>query len=81
MARRLIDISVTLESGIKSDPDFMVPKIDYATHEATTGDICAFFPGLTKDDLPEAANVPTWCRHWLRFRPVRNKRTLIVTGQ
>jgi kynurenine formamidase len=52
MARRFIDISVTLRSDIKSDPDFMVPQIDYSTHANTNGDICDFFPGLTKDDLP-----------------------------
>ena len=33
MARRFIDISVTLENGIKSDPDFMIPKITYDTHD------------------------------------------------
>src|ERR1700730_9082721 len=54
MARRFIDISVTLENGIKSDPDFMIPRIKYDTHEKTTGDICAFFPGLTENELPEA---------------------------
>jgi len=54
MARRFIDISITLENGIKSDPDFMIPRIKYDTHEKTTSDICAFFPGLTKNELPEA---------------------------
>lgn len=53
MARRFVDISVTLENGIKSDPPFMIPQISYDTHATTTDDICAFFPGLTKDDLPE----------------------------
>lgn len=53
MARRFVDISVPLESGIKSDPEFMLPEITYHTHENTAGQIADFFPGLTKDDLPE----------------------------
>ena len=35
MPRRLIDISVPLESGIKSDPEFMLPKITYHAHKET----------------------------------------------
>jgi kynurenine formamidase len=53
MARRFIDISVALRTDVKSDPEFMLPKIDYQTHGETTADICAFFPGLTAGDLPE----------------------------
>ena len=29
MARRIVDISVPLESGIRSDPPFMQPEIQY----------------------------------------------------
>ena len=34
MPRRLIDLSVALETGIKSDPEFMLPKINYLTTDA-----------------------------------------------
>ena len=53
MARRFIDISVALESGIKSDPDFMLPKITYHAHKETAPQLCALFPGLTPDQLPD----------------------------
>ncbi|HEX9835625.1 MAG TPA: cyclase family protein [Alphaproteobacteria bacterium] len=53
MARQIIDISVTLQEGIKSDPDFMLPKIAYETHDKTQDQICAFFPGLKPADLPD----------------------------
>ena len=53
MSRRLVDISVPLESGIKSDPEFMLPKITYHAHEETAQDLCGMFPGMTPDLLPE----------------------------
>ena len=53
MPRRFIDISVPLESGIKSDPDFMLPKITYHPHKETAAQLCALFPGLEPDQLPE----------------------------
>ena len=53
MTRRLVDISVSLDAGIKSDPDFMLPKIDYHAHQGTAEQLCAFFPGLTRQDLPD----------------------------
>lgn len=53
MARRIVDISVALESGIKSDPEFMLPQIKYEAHDETARQVCMFFPGLTPEDLPE----------------------------
>ncbi|MFN3938104.1 MAG: cyclase family protein [Gemmobacter sp.] len=52
MPRRIIDISVPLEAGIASDPPVMLPEIDYLTHAQTAGQVTAFFPGLTPDQLP-----------------------------
>lgn len=52
MARRIVDISVPLEGGIKSDPPGMEPKIEYVTQEQNAEYMTSFFPGLTKDDLP-----------------------------
>ena len=34
MARRIVDLSVALETGIKSDPPVMLPKINYFDHQA-----------------------------------------------
>jgi len=53
MARKFIDLSVTLQNGIKSDPEFMLPQIKYERHDQTAEQVCAFFPGLKPEDLPE----------------------------
>ena len=50
--RKFIDLSVSLEEGITSDPDFMLPRIDYHHHKGTANEIIQFFPGLKKEDLP-----------------------------
>jgi kynurenine formamidase len=52
MPRRFIDISVALQAGIASDPPFMLPKIDYKTGADTADRLEGFFPGLTREDLP-----------------------------
>ena len=52
MARRLVDISVALQSDIASDlgPG---PKIEYTDHQQSLPGILLFFPGLKKEDLPD----------------------------
>ena len=50
--KKFIDLSVSLEEGITSDPDFMLPKINYHRHKDTAEEIISFFPGLKKEDLP-----------------------------
>ena len=52
MARRLIDLSVALETGIASDPPMMLPEIEYRAHAETADQMAAFFPGLEPADLP-----------------------------
>ena len=52
MARRFVDISVPLETGIISDPPIMLPEIEYMTHAETAEQVMSFFPGLQKEDLP-----------------------------
>ena len=53
MARRIIDISVSLQSGIVSDPPMMLPEIDYVTHRDSAGQVASLFPGLRPEDLPD----------------------------
>ena len=53
MARRIIDISVPLQSDIASDPPGHEPKITYVDHKQSAAAVCAFFPGLTPSDLPD----------------------------
>ena len=52
MSRKFLDLSVSLQEGIKSDPDFMLPKINYHHHQETAEEMISFFPGLNKSDLP-----------------------------
>ncbi len=53
MPRRLIDISNALEAGIASDPPIMLPEIEYFDHGMTAPQIASFFPGLTREQLPD----------------------------
>ena len=52
MARRIVDLSVPLETGIPSDPAMMLPEITYLDHQATADQMRGFFPGLGREDLP-----------------------------
>jgi kynurenine formamidase len=52
MPRRYIDLSVSLETGIASDPPMMMPGIEYLDHQQTAEQVMMFFPGLRKEDLP-----------------------------
>ena len=53
MPRRIVDLSVSLEMGIASDPPIMMPEIIYMNHQETAEQIMSFFPGLKKKDLPD----------------------------
>ena len=52
MPRRIVDISVSLMNDIPADPP-PGPRIQYEDHEESVPRILPFFPGLTKEDLPE----------------------------
>lgn len=52
MTRRYIDLSVPLEMGIASDPPQMLPEINYVNHQQSVDLMTAYFPGLSRDDLP-----------------------------
>lgn len=49
---KIIDISVSLDPDIVSDPEIMTPKVHYMTHRETAAQVTAFFPGLRTEDLP-----------------------------
>jgi kynurenine formamidase len=53
MPRRIIDISVALQTGIASDPPMMLPKIEYVTHRQSAAQVASMFPGLREDQLPD----------------------------
>ncbi|MEP5153018.1 cyclase family protein [Planktotalea sp.] len=52
MPRKFIDLSVPLEAEIPSDPEIMLPQIDYLSHKDTAEQMAGFFPGLTPEELP-----------------------------
>jgi kynurenine formamidase len=53
MARkRLVDLSISIEAGLPSDPPMMVPKIEYVGHSAGAEQMKDFFAGVTSDQLP-----------------------------
>jgi kynurenine formamidase len=64
MARRIVDLSVELRHDIKSDPDFMIPGIKYEGHAETAEQICAMFPGLKPEQLPDRQG---WAVEWVQF--------------
>ena len=75
MSRKFLDLSVSLQEGIKSDPDFMLPKINYLHHQETAEEMISFFPGLNKSDLPggegwamETITVSTHIYKWCSTR-------------
>jgi kynurenine formamidase len=53
MARRIIDLSVSMRSGIASDPPGYEPQITYIDHDQSVDDITRMYGGLTRDQLPE----------------------------
>jgi len=50
---QFIDLSIPITNDVVSDPPVMRPQITYMTHENTSEQIAMFFPGLTKEDLPD----------------------------
>ena len=51
--RRFVDLSVSLQAGIASDPPGHLPEIDYYDHRQTAAEVVSFFPGATIGDLPD----------------------------
>src|SRR3546814_7164548 len=52
-AMQFIDLSIPITNDVVSDPPVMHPNINYMTHENTWEQIAMFFPGLTREDLPD----------------------------
>lgn len=51
-SRRIVDLAVSIQAGIKSDPPDFLPQIDYVDHQAGAKQIVEAFPGLNKEELP-----------------------------
>ena len=50
--KRFIDLSVAIEPDLPSDPEMMIPKVQYLNHDEGAEMMTVFFPGLRKEDLP-----------------------------
>ena len=49
---RFVDLSISIEPDLPSDPEMMIPKIDYLDHAQGAEQMEDFFPGVKKDHLP-----------------------------
>jgi len=51
---KYIDLSITLEADLPSDPPSMIPSIEYIDHTMGADQMLEFFPGIKKEQLPES---------------------------
>ncbi len=52
---RIVDLSIWIENGVASDPEFSRPEITYLSHDMTLDRMQVSFPELTKERLPDGA--------------------------
>jgi len=64
MGRKIIDLSIAIEAGLPSDPEMMIPQIDYLNHLAGAEQMTQFFPGLKKEQLPQGLG---WAVEFVRL--------------
>jgi kynurenine formamidase len=50
--RRYVDLSISIESDLPSDPPATIPRIDYMDHNRGAEQMKDFFPGIAKEHLP-----------------------------
>jgi kynurenine formamidase len=50
--KRFVDLSISIEPGLPSDPPMMIPRIDVIDHAQGAEQMMEFFPGLKKEQLP-----------------------------
>jgi kynurenine formamidase len=51
--KRIVDLSISIEPELPSDPPMMIPKIDFVNHQMGAEQMTDFFPGVKKEQLPE----------------------------
>jgi len=49
----MIDLSISIEPDLPSDPPMMIPKVDYTSHKTGAQQMTEFFPGLKEEQLPD----------------------------
>jgi kynurenine formamidase len=50
--KRFVDLSISIEPELPSDPPMMIPKIDYIDHTMGAEQMKDFYPGVKKEQLP-----------------------------
>lgn len=65
MARRFVDLSMTLCNDIVSDPPFLKPHIDYEKHADTRHELVGFFPGADIDAI--RGGEPFCAAEWVKL--------------
>lgn len=50
--KRYVDLSLSIQADLPSDPPMMVPKIDYMDHARGGEQMKEFFPGVEREHLP-----------------------------
>jgi len=56
--RRIIDLSISIEPDLPSDPPMMIPKIDYINHEMGAEQMKDFYPGQKRSSFPVVSAGP-----------------------
>lgn len=46
---KFVDLSITIENDLPSDPEEMIPKISYIDHEQSVNDMLRFFGTAKKE--------------------------------
>lgn len=62
--KRFVDLSISIEPGLPSDPPMMIPEVEYIGHEEGAEQMKAFFPGLVREQLPGGLG---WALEFLRL--------------
>ena len=62
--KRFIDLSITIEPDLPSDPPIMIPEIEYIDHLQGAEQMKDFFPGLEKEQLPAGMG---WAMEFLKL--------------
>ncbi len=65
MPKRFVDLSISIESNLPSDPPPITrPEVEYVDHARGAVQMLDAFPGITKDDLPAGQG---WSIEYLRI--------------
>ena len=64
MGKTIIDLAISIEAGLPSDPEMMIPQIDYLDHASGADQMEVFFPGLKKEQLPQGLG---WAVEFVRL--------------